>query len=188
MLCSDICVPTPGSYYCKCRDGFTLLDDGKTCSQDPSDRYGRNTDSCFRRRILRRPRRRCCRFRTTDQSLNQPYTHFLFLKYIFLIDDNLVTSSLRSRRCKSTHPCEQICTDNGEAVICSCNPGYDLADDGRSCIQKTTKNKKSTEAAENVSSPLCPSGYRYNAVKQVCDGTYINRGRPAAERVSLFGR
>lgn len=40
MLCSDICVPTPGSYYCKCRDGFTLLGDGKNCSQDPSDRYG----------------------------------------------------------------------------------------------------------------------------------------------------
>ncbi|XP_014488735.1 PREDICTED: fibrillin-1-like [Dinoponera quadriceps] len=38
ILCSDICVPTPGSYYCKCRDGFTLLEDGKTCSQDPTDR------------------------------------------------------------------------------------------------------------------------------------------------------
>ncbi|XP_020288632.1 fibrillin-3-like isoform X2 [Pseudomyrmex gracilis] len=39
MLCSDICVPTPSSYYCKCRDGFTLLEDGKTCRQDqPIDR------------------------------------------------------------------------------------------------------------------------------------------------------
>lgn len=39
MLCSDICVPTPGSYYCKCRDGFTLLEDGKTCRQNlPIDR------------------------------------------------------------------------------------------------------------------------------------------------------
>lgn len=40
LLCSDICVPTPGSYYCKCREGFTLLEDGKTCRQDlPTDRY-----------------------------------------------------------------------------------------------------------------------------------------------------
>lgn len=39
LLCSDICVPTPGSYYCKCREGFSLLEDGKTCRQDlPIDR------------------------------------------------------------------------------------------------------------------------------------------------------
>ncbi|XP_012529954.2 fibrillin-1 isoform X2 [Monomorium pharaonis] len=39
ILCSDICVPTPGSYRCECRDGFTLLEDGKTCKQDqPIDR------------------------------------------------------------------------------------------------------------------------------------------------------
>ena len=40
LLCSDICIPTPGSYYCKCREGFSLLEDGKTCRQDlPIDRY-----------------------------------------------------------------------------------------------------------------------------------------------------
>lgn len=40
LLCSDICVPTVGSYYCKCREGFSLLEDGKTCRQDlPIDRY-----------------------------------------------------------------------------------------------------------------------------------------------------
>ncbi|EFN68423.1 Fibrillin-2 [Camponotus floridanus] len=113
MLCSDICVPTPGSYYCKCRDGFTLLEDGKTCKQDlPTD------------------------------------------------------------RCKSTHPCEQRCTDNGMAVICSCNPGYDLADDGRSCIPKSKSNdnkKSNVDEEDNELSPLCPSGYRYNSTNQVCD-------------------
>ncbi|KAL6430493.1 hypothetical protein ACFW04_007830 [Cataglyphis niger] len=111
MLCTDICVPTPGSYYCKCRDGFTLLEDGKTCRKDlPTD------------------------------------------------------------RCKSTHPCEQRCTDNGVAVICSCNPGYDLANDGRSCIPKSPKdNKKADVDEDNELSPLCPSGYRYNATNQVCD-------------------
>ncbi|XP_076376095.1 uncharacterized protein LOC143259120 [Megalopta genalis] len=39
MLCSDICIPTATSYYCKCREGFTLLEDQKTCRQDlPTDR------------------------------------------------------------------------------------------------------------------------------------------------------
>ncbi|XP_046747526.1 fibrillin-2-like [Diprion similis] len=39
LLCSDICITTPGSYKCACREGFTLLEDGKTCRQDsPTDR------------------------------------------------------------------------------------------------------------------------------------------------------
>ncbi|XP_050690490.1 fibulin-2-like isoform X2 [Eriocheir sinensis] len=33
-LCSDLCVPTPGSYRCMCRAGFSLSVDGKTCIQD----------------------------------------------------------------------------------------------------------------------------------------------------------
>ncbi|KAM9321662.1 cartilage matrix protein [Gastrophryne carolinensis] len=30
--CEQICVSTPGSYTCACRDGFTLNEDGKTCN------------------------------------------------------------------------------------------------------------------------------------------------------------
>ncbi|XP_076668059.1 uncharacterized protein LOC143368830 isoform X1 [Andrena cerasifolii] len=49
LLCSDICVPTPGSYYCKCREGFVLQQDGKTCTQDlPSDRC-KQTNPCEQR-------------------------------------------------------------------------------------------------------------------------------------------
>ncbi|XP_034188272.2 uncharacterized protein LOC117607997 isoform X1 [Osmia lignaria lignaria] len=49
LLCSDICVPTQGSYYCKCREGFTLLEDGKTCRQNlPTDRC-KSTNPCEQR-------------------------------------------------------------------------------------------------------------------------------------------
>lgn len=61
------------------------------------------------------------------------------------------------------------------AVICSCNPGYDLAGDGRSCIPKSKSkdNKKpNVDEEDNELSPLCPSGYRYNSTNQVCDGTF----------------
>ncbi|XP_066599204.1 fibrillin-2-like [Prorops nasuta] len=33
LLCADICIPTQGSYHCACREGFELLEDGKTCRQ-----------------------------------------------------------------------------------------------------------------------------------------------------------
>ncbi|CAG5093734.1 Similar to FBN3: Fibrillin-3 (Homo sapiens) [Cotesia congregata] len=34
LLCSHICVPTPGSYYCECPKGYVLLEDQKTCRTD----------------------------------------------------------------------------------------------------------------------------------------------------------
>uniref|UniRef100_A0A8C8DUF6 Matrilin-1 n=1 Tax=Oryzias sinensis TaxID=183150 RepID=A0A8C8DUF6_9TELE len=30
--CEQVCISTPGSYKCACKDGFTLKDDGRTCS------------------------------------------------------------------------------------------------------------------------------------------------------------
>ena len=29
--CENICVDTPGSFYCSCKPGLELSDDGKTC-------------------------------------------------------------------------------------------------------------------------------------------------------------
>lgn len=34
QLCAQICVPTHGSYYCKCEEGFILMEDQKTCQKD----------------------------------------------------------------------------------------------------------------------------------------------------------
>ncbi|XP_047238857.1 cartilage matrix protein isoform X1 [Girardinichthys multiradiatus] len=30
--CQQVCISTPGSYKCACKDGFILMDDGRTCS------------------------------------------------------------------------------------------------------------------------------------------------------------
>ncbi|XP_066573542.1 cartilage matrix protein [Amia ocellicauda] len=34
--CEQVCVSTPGSYKCACREGFTLQEDGKTCRESCS--------------------------------------------------------------------------------------------------------------------------------------------------------
>lgn len=86
-----------------------------------------------------------------------------------LEDGKTCRQDLPVDRCKSTHPCEQKCTDNGVAVICSCNPGFTLRSDGRTCAPKSSRTKSSPEPEQDDLSPLCPNGYRYNAVNQVCD-------------------
>ncbi|KAK8406643.1 hypothetical protein O3P69_007314 [Scylla paramamosain] len=45
-LCSDFCVPTPGSYRCMCRPGFTLSRDGKTCIQDAVNNRCEENNPC----------------------------------------------------------------------------------------------------------------------------------------------
>lgn len=30
--CEQVCISTPGSYKCACREGFTLMDNGRSCS------------------------------------------------------------------------------------------------------------------------------------------------------------
>ncbi|KAG9355562.1 hypothetical protein JZ751_000400 [Albula glossodonta] len=30
--CEQVCISTPGSYKCSCKDGFTLMEDGRSCS------------------------------------------------------------------------------------------------------------------------------------------------------------
>ena len=42
-LCAHICVPIPGSFRCECREGFTLMADGKSCQHDDlPNRYYRS--------------------------------------------------------------------------------------------------------------------------------------------------
>lgn len=36
-------------------------------------------------------------------------------------------------RCNLNNPCDQECTDTGVAIKCSCNDGYELAADKRTC-------------------------------------------------------
>ncbi|XP_076037131.1 uncharacterized protein LOC143022668 isoform X3 [Oratosquilla oratoria] len=46
QLCGHVCVPTPGSFRCQCRAGFTLTADGKTCIQDSVTDRCQETNPC----------------------------------------------------------------------------------------------------------------------------------------------
>lgn len=94
---------------------------------------------------------------------------------VFDIVSTIINKERLLDRCKSTNPCEQRCTDNGVAVICSCNPGYILANDKRSCIPKSSENKTTVPNESDEFSALCPAGYRYNATNQVCDGECLKK-------------
>ncbi|XP_012149839.2 uncharacterized protein LOC100874867 [Megachile rotundata] len=161
LLCSDICVPTPGSYYCKCREGFTLLEDGKTCRQDlPTDRC-KSTNPC---------EQRC-----TDNgvavicSCNPGY---------------ILANDKRSCIPKSSENKTTVPTEEDEfAALCPAGYRYNatnqVCDDVNECIEKgvcpgrcentigsytcTTKNIPKSPPYED-----CPPGYEWESTTDLC--------------------
>ena len=52
----------------------------------------------------------------------------IFPEYCFLLDLN---------ECLTNNgDCEHICTNNDGSYECSCNPGYEIGNDGKSCDGK----------------------------------------------------
>lgn len=115
-LCAQICVPTPGSYYCKCNKGYILMEDQKTCQLDKK----RSRQPTFPPAVivpnpekpvpLHKPR-----IRNDDNPKPNP---------------NSVPSK---QSCAEDNPCAQECQDTARGVRCSCRPGYELDVDQKSC-------------------------------------------------------
>lgn len=109
-LCSQICVPVGGSYKCQCRPGFVLMADGKSCKADNLE--DRYTIHCT--------------LNFNDQISQHQMILFIYLVILL--------------RCKTFKMCDQKCFDNGESVECSCEPGYELLADNRTCVGRYTRS------------------------------------------------
>ncbi|XP_033310494.1 fibrillin-1-like isoform X1 [Bombus bifarius] len=160
LLCSDICVPTPGSYYCKCYEGFTLLEDGKTCSQDlPTDRCKssnpceqRCTDngvavtcSCNPDYVLAKDKRSC---------LPKPSEN----KSTIPEDDNEFSSLCPAGyRYNAT---SQVCDDVNECVEKGACPGH--CENNIGSYTCASKHKLGYEE------DTCPPGYQWEAATGFC--------------------
>ncbi|KAJ8923557.1 hypothetical protein NQ315_010136, partial [Exocentrus adspersus] len=95
-------------------------------------------------------------------------------------------------RCETHNPCDHDCTDTGTAIKCSCRQGYELAEDNTTCkdIDECVLNLHDCRPAEECINEIgtfacyessfgeeeeedfdkkCPTGYKYNFEKLVCD-------------------
>lgn len=113
QLCAQVCVPTPGSYYCKCNEGYVLMEDHKTCQKG---RQKARTPPKVPQKIVPNPEK--------PVPLHKPKHKQ---------QDPLKTDPSIKKSCKEDDPCQQQCSDTDYGIKCSCLPGYELGVDRKSC-------------------------------------------------------
>lgn len=109
QLCAHICVPTPNSFYCKCREGFVLMEDQKTCQPDKAKLVKTVSPPAVPLNIVPNPEK--------PVPLKRP----------------LPSAPLNKARCEEGNSCEQECLNTANGQICSCRPGYELDQDRIHC-------------------------------------------------------
>ncbi|XP_029114560.1 matrilin-3b isoform X2 [Scleropages formosus] len=149
--CDHICVNNRSSYYCKCQEGYSLNEDGKTCSRtdtcapgedcEPlcSERNGSQSCTCREGYVLSEDRTRCsrvdgCAFgHDCEHICVDGYgSQYCKCREGYVLNEDRKTCS-RVDGCAFGHDCEHICVDSYRSQYCRCREGYVLNEDKKTC-------------------------------------------------------
>ncbi|XP_034419565.1 matrilin-3-like [Cyclopterus lumpus] len=111
--CHHICVNNDYSYDCKCRNGYILNPDKKTCSRSDTCAQGYDCQHI------------CV-------STNDSYICKCREGYV-LNADQKTCSRPGSDACAHGHDCQHMCINNGNSYVCRCQVGYVLNMDQKTC-------------------------------------------------------
>lgn len=122
QLCAHICVPTQGSYYCKCEEGYVLMEDQKTCQKDTSQTAKPKPGNAVSPRVI----------------IPNPEKPVPLYKKPTLYDVDTTPSvvpliSSWKKTCKDYNDCEHRCIDTESGFRCVCRDGFALDADKKSC-------------------------------------------------------
>ena len=79
----------------------------------------------------------------------------------------------------NTDGCQQVCTNTAGSFVCSCNSGYTLSSDGRTCIENdecTLGTHNCQQRCINTAGGFrcdCNSGFQLNSDQRTCSGEAI---------------
>nr|XP_004559307.1 matrilin-3 isoform X4 [Maylandia zebra] len=151
--CQHICVNSGDSYNCKCRPGYILNLDMKTCSRsDPCARGNDcqhiciNSDDSYTCKcrvgyVLNADQKTCSRLDFCAKGhdcqhicvhSDDSYLCECHVGYVLNADQKTCSRS-SSDACAQGHDCQHICVNNGNSYICKCRVGYVLNVDQKTC-------------------------------------------------------
>ncbi|KAM6927971.1 matrilin-4 [Xenentodon cancila] len=194
--CEHICESSPGSYSCLCLPGYTLNDDGKTCTaidlcaeekhnceQICVSSPGSFACDCNKGHQLNEDMRTCsmieyCLFgnHSCDHNcVNVLGGYFCTCKEGYRLLGDGKTCQAIDPCAEGKHDCEQICVNMGPGTFtCDCNHGYRLKEDEKSCtpIDLCAEGKDDCEqvciSAPGVFTCDCNKGFKLNKDKKTC--------------------
>uniref|UniRef100_A0A3P8RBK4 Matrilin 3b n=1 Tax=Astatotilapia calliptera TaxID=8154 RepID=A0A3P8RBK4_ASTCA len=144
--CQHICFSTGDSYMCKCKMGYTLNPDQKTCSRKKlKSQYMwscSSSDACAQGHdcqhiCVNNGNSYICKCRVGYVSMRSAVDRIT--KSI-----NIIAGS---DACAQGHDCQHICINNGVSYTCKCREGYVLNTDQKTCSRKNFTFFEITEDA-----------------------------------------
>uniref|UniRef100_A0A8C6LB49 Matrilin 4 n=1 Tax=Nothobranchius furzeri TaxID=105023 RepID=A0A8C6LB49_NOTFU len=142
--CEHLCESSPGSYHCLCLPGYTLNDDGKTCTAIDLCAEGKHNCEQI---CISSPGSLTC-------DCNQGYH----------LNEDKKTCSAIDLCAEGKHDCEQMCISTPGAFTCDCNKGFKLNDDKKTCTNMDMCNTVAHGCEHQcVNTPgsfhcICPEG------------------------------
>ncbi|XP_055014620.1 matrilin-3-like [Boleophthalmus pectinirostris] len=152
--CQHICVNNGSSFTCKCRTGFVLNLDKKTCSRLDVCTLGHECDQI------------CV---STDHS----YLCQCQEGFVLNTDQKTCTPmNMGLNRCASGH-CQHICIETDDSYVCKCREGFVLNTDGKTCSSSDLcdlghKCQQICVSSNTSYVCKCQSGYVLNADQKTC--------------------
>ncbi|XP_016367744.1 matrilin-4-like [Sinocyclocheilus rhinocerous] len=111
--CEHICESSPGSYHCLCLPGYTLNEDGKTCT--PIDLCAEGKHDC------------------EQICIASPGSFTCDCKTGYTLNDDKRTCKMIDYCSFGNDSCEHQCVSVLNGFNCRCNEGYSLNDDLKTC-------------------------------------------------------
>ncbi|TRY66824.1 hypothetical protein DNTS_004769 [Danionella cerebrum] len=152
--CEHICESSPGSYRCLCEPGYTLNEDGKSCT--PIDLCADGKHDCEQICIASPGSFTCdC---NTGYTLNDDKRTCTMIDYCSFGNDS----------------CEHECVSVLNGYECRCNDGYSLNDDEKTCTMIDYCSFGNDSCEHECVSVLkgfhciCNDGYSLNDDKKTC--------------------
>ncbi|NXO79595.1 MATN2 protein, partial [Sitta europaea] len=152
--CDHFCINTPGSYLCKCKQGYILNADHKTCSTQ---------DLCA---VEKHACEQIC--------VNTPGSYVCQCYEGYELDANGKSCIVVDYCALDNHGCQHECVNTEDSYYCRCHRGFILNPDKRTCRKPdycSLQDHGCEQECVNTDDSYfcqCQEGFRLNPDKKTC--------------------